>query len=409
MKLFKKLAAIHSPSRKETAITQYILRWVKSCVPDTHITVDRVGNIYLKRGESETYPCLAAHLDQVQNPYPKDYTVIESPCVISGYSPSQRKYCGLGADDKCGIWVALKLLQKHPVMKVVFFVGEEIGCVGSSQADMDFFDDARFVVQADRRGAHDLITSIYCTEICSEEFVKDANPKAFRYKETEGMLTDVYTLKENGLKVSCINVSCGYYEPHTSNEYVDKNDMLNCLAFIDNIVTNCTKVYKHEMEEEFGGRYSRYGRYDDYARYEDFLNGYKKYGGTFKKSGQNYTFNSKTGAWAEAEEVEVDDSDFMTSYHSSMDDYDGWGEPKRRDADLYDEQIDEAISYAELQLAEKPETTVDELYYDSCSYFTELDYNDFVEIYRVVTEITEEEDRQEAVYKLTNTSHEENH
>lgn len=45
-------------------------------------------------------------------------------------------------------------------MKVAFFVSEEIGCVGSRNADMGFFEDARFVIEPDRRGYEDLITNI---------------------------------------------------------------------------------------------------------------------------------------------------------------------------------------------------------------------------------------------------------
>ena len=59
-------------------------------------------------------------------------------------------------------------------------------------------------------------------------------------------MTDVEQLKENGLNVSCINISCGYYEPHTDNEFTDKNDLMKCLVFIEHIITSCTKVYPHE-------------------------------------------------------------------------------------------------------------------------------------------------------------------
>ena len=70
----------------------------------------------------------------------------------------------------------------------------------------------------------------------------------FGYKETDGLMTDIEQLKENGLDVSCINLSCGYYEPHTDNEYTSKKDLLNCLHFIEHIITNCKKVYRHRAE-----------------------------------------------------------------------------------------------------------------------------------------------------------------
>lgn len=266
MKLFKKLAAIYSGSGEEDRMCQYIKRWVRSCVPGVEIEEDLAGNLYFTKGKSDTYPCVVAHLDQVQDEYPLDYKVVETQDIIFGYSPFLRQQCGLGADDKCGIWIALKMLKKHDAIKVALFPGEEIGCVGSSEARMSFFDDVRFVIEPDRRGAFDLITHIGFTEICSDEFIEATRYQEFGYKEATGMMTDVETLKRNGLKVSCINLSCGYYDPHTENEYVVKEDMINALNFVDNIIENCTEVYPHEATErdfmDFGGvRYYGYGHY----------------------------------------------------------------------------------------------------------------------------------------------------
>lgn len=259
MKLFKKLAAVYSGSHAEEPMRQYIKRWVRSSVPNVTIEEDAVGNLYLTKGQAETYPCLAAHMDQVQQPYPKDYKVVETADIVFGYSPSQRRQCGLGADDKCGIWIALKMLKQHEVLKVAFFIAEEVGCKGSSQANMEFFSDVRFVVQADRRGAHDLITDIGFCDICSEDFVIATEAELFGYKEETGMMTDVEALKENGLGVSCINLSCGYYDPHTEREYVVKQDMINALNFVNHIIEKCVDVYPHE--------FSQYDRYADYYSY----------------------------------------------------------------------------------------------------------------------------------------------
>lgn len=254
MKLFKKLASVYSGSHAEEPMRRYIKRWVGNKVPGASVRVDQTGNVYIVKGEAETYPCVVAHLDQVQDEYPSDYKVVETPDVIFGYSPSSRSYCGLGADDKCGIWIALKMLLKHDAIKVAFFVGEEIGCVGSRRADMDFFKDVRFVIEPDRRGSSDLITEIGLSELCSDEFIADISPESFGYSATRGMMTDVEALKERGLAVSCINMSCGYYEPHTDNEYVVKADMVNACNFVDSIIRNCTKAYPHEPDND---------RYDD--------------------------------------------------------------------------------------------------------------------------------------------------
>ena len=44
---------------------------------------------------------------------------------------------------------------------------------------MKFFDDCRFVLQCDRKGNSDFITNASCTELCSDDFLKDANISKF--------------------------------------------------------------------------------------------------------------------------------------------------------------------------------------------------------------------------------------
>lgn len=246
MNLLKKLYEIHSPSRNERAMKKFIKGYVKKHIPGVTFRSDHVGNLYMTRGISETYPCIVAHLDQVQREHSKDFKAIETEDIIFGYSPKNRKREGLGADDKNGIWIALKCLEKYECIKVAFFISEEIGCIGSRNADMNFFEDTRFVIEPDRRGFENLITDISYTSLCSNDFLRDIGFERFGYKEESGMMTDVLELKERGLGVSCINLSCGYYEPHTHEEFTVKKDLLNCLRLVEHIIENCQSVYPHE-------------------------------------------------------------------------------------------------------------------------------------------------------------------
>ena len=245
MELLKQLYKIYSPSGSERVMKKFIRRYVRSHIPGAKIRTDKTGNLYIIKGIAPSYPCIVAHLDQVQREHSTDFTPIETKELIFGYSPSQRRQEGLGADDKNGIWIALRCLKKFDTLKVAFFIEEETGCRGSSQADMDFFKDARFVIQPDRRGYKDLITTIGWTDLCSDEFLKATGYEQFGYQETEGAMTDILALKENGLEISCINLSCGYYEPHTDNEFTVKVDLLNCLRLMEQIIETCTEVYPH--------------------------------------------------------------------------------------------------------------------------------------------------------------------
>lgn len=255
-KLLKDLYSIHSKSGHEERIITFICNWVKTNVPEAIVERDTTnGNIYITKGKSESYPCIVAHLDQVQTYHPKDFVAIETREVILGYSPKDRKQCGLGADDKNGIWIALKCLQKHPVMKCAFFSQEEVGCIGASKAKMEFFNDTRFVIEPDRRGHSDMVTEISFSDLCSIEFIKAVDAKRYGYKKSSGLMTDIEELKEHELGVSCINVSCGYYEPHSDQEFTIKKDLLKCLRFVDHIITDCTSVYPHKLDWTYTSYY----------------------------------------------------------------------------------------------------------------------------------------------------------
>jgi hypothetical protein len=191
----------------------------------------------------------------VQKDHAKDFKAVITDDIIFGYSPKEKEIQGLGADDKNGLWIGLKCLESFEVIKVAFFVGEEIGCVGSSKCDMEFFADARFVVEADRRGSGDLITNISGMKIASDAFLNSFDYASFGYKSTSGLMTDVLELSERGVGVSCINMSCGYYNPHTDEEFTIIDDLLNALDLVEHIVTTCTDVYPHKAEYS----YSRYG------------------------------------------------------------------------------------------------------------------------------------------------------
>ena len=245
MKLLKKLYAIHSKSGREKNMKRFIDMYVKQNLPSCSIREDEKGNIYITKGLSENYPCIVAHLDQVQETHSKDFRAVETDGIIFGFSQLNRRQEGLGADDKNGIWIALRCLRRYDTLKVAFFVEEEVGCLGSSNADMDFFQDTRFVIEPDRRGRGDLITSIGGMELCSTEFLQATHYEQFGYKEADGLMTDIDALKDNGLSVSCINLSCGYYCPHTSTEFTVVHDLLNCKALVEHIIENCTDVYTH--------------------------------------------------------------------------------------------------------------------------------------------------------------------
>ena len=256
MQLLKRLYNIYSPSGKEEKMVKFLCSYIRQLPGNISMSKDKFGNLYVVKGESESYPCLVSHIDQVSHcKHSKDFKAIETRDIIFGYSPKNRRFENLGADDKNGVFICLECLKKHDAIKVVFFREEEVGCRGSSEAMMSFFDDIRFVIQPDRKGNSDLITNISYSELCSEKFLEEVEPEKWGYREENGLMTDVLTLKENGLGVSCINVSCGYYNPHTDEEVTVKKDLMKSLSFIEHIIEDCTDVYPHILDYGYWGRY----------------------------------------------------------------------------------------------------------------------------------------------------------
>lgn len=270
--LLKALYCVFSPSNGEKKMRRFIKRHIKKNIPAAIVTQDAHGNLFVTKGEAESYPCLCAHMDQVQHLHPTDFVCIEGQGVIFGYSPKLHKQCGLGADDKNGIFIALQCLERYDVLKCAFFVGEEIGCVGSHAADIEFFADCRFCAQIDRRGNSDMVTSISFGSICSEEFVKATDCETYGYAVSTGLMTDVEALRCNGVTVSCINMSCGYYEPHTDQEFTVVEDVKKCHVFVCHLIEHCTSVYPHKEDDyEYNGSRDEWNDYSSYYSYDECL------------------------------------------------------------------------------------------------------------------------------------------
>ena len=254
--LLFQLYAIHSPSGGEKKMRKFIKRYIRKNCGNVEMVQDEKGNLLCTKGKSETYPCLASHIDQVQHSHSKDFQCIVGNDVVFGYSAKAREQQGLGADDKNGILICLECLQKYDVLKVAFFVEEETGCRGSRCVDLSFFKDCRFIVQPDRRGGSDLITRMFCGDVCSTEFIHDIGYEKYGYRFETGSITDVGELVDMGVGISCLNLSCGYYEAHSDQEFTVLSELQNCLDFVQHIIETCTKVYPFESSySRYGGRY----------------------------------------------------------------------------------------------------------------------------------------------------------
>lgn len=257
----KEILSVQSASYEQFRMFAYIIRQVSAMPNVDYYVAD--GNIYITKGSADDYPCMVAHMDTVHE-IVEDLHVVDFNGNLTGFNRVAMEQTGIGGDDKVGIYIALQCLEDFDVFKCAFFRDEEVGCQGSYDAHMHFFRDCRFVLQCDRKGNKDFITSAGGTELSSKNFQDDILPiiSVYGYSFAHGMMTDVMALKENGIKCCVANMSCGYYNPHMANEFVNVHDVENCLNMCRTIIYRCTKVYKHKYKykQSWAAPYGKYGK-----------------------------------------------------------------------------------------------------------------------------------------------------
>ena len=146
----------------------------------------------------------------------------------------------LGADDKNGIWVILSLLAEGFEFNFAFFHGEEIGCVGSKKAMSDpviglFIEkNCPYAITIDRRNSGDIIGwgQKYCVTL-DDRLETFSSKHGFNYVCASGLSSDAGPISQ---ACEAVNISCGYYEPHTYKEYTNLNELWNTRQFVKKVL-----------------------------------------------------------------------------------------------------------------------------------------------------------------------------
>jgi hypothetical protein len=309
--------SVQSSSYKTKDMRKFIKRKLREIDGVTMYSKD--GNLYAVKGEigdDEKYPCCVSHTDTVHD-IVKEFKVYEQDGWLFAMDTHKLLQAGIGGDDKVGIFVCLEMMRRCDTIKCAFFRDEEVGCIGSSEADMSFFEDVGYVFECDRKGNTDFVTSI-SGELSSPEFQESIEPviKDFGYKFTDGGLTDVDQLKDNGLDVCVANMSCGYYRPHTSEEVVSIYDVYNVSNMVESLINHLGCNEWHHYRPAYSSRYSNYG----YDWYGDWCYSSKSKPGKYQGVGETHSldsdksrelvFNPETNQWVEiAKALNTDDID----------------------------------------------------------------------------------------------------
>jgi tripeptide aminopeptidase len=259
----KEVLSIPSVSGDESMVRDYIIEYAKNNGIEYY--TDSKKNLYLTKGSDkmtsgEYYPCVVSHMDTVHGSHrelieTKTNLIIENSEMgtLIAKHPTTKEQTGIGGDDKCGVYVCLEMFERFDVLKGAFFVEEEIGMLGSKQADDKFFENVGYAIQFDAPSSN------WISEVCSGVKLFDEDFK----KEIKGTLnecgytkfsvdpfTDVNQLASK-YDFNCLNLGCGYYRQHTTSEYVVVEEVSDSIKAGYELITKLgMEKYVHKKMEK---------------------------------------------------------------------------------------------------------------------------------------------------------------
>jgi hypothetical protein len=185
---------------------------------------DENENYYLIIGDNPT-TMFACHLDTACSKQERVTHVQNSQFIMTNGKTI------LGADDKAGMTVILHMIDKKVPGLYYFFVGEEVGCIGSGElaeqwCNLQMFNNIKKVISFDRRDTNSVITHQLYGRCCSDEFAKELSKRFNESGEDMSMTPDDTGIMTDSAKFTdlvpeCTNISVGYYNEHTVDEYQD--------------------------------------------------------------------------------------------------------------------------------------------------------------------------------------------
>lgn len=253
---------------------------------------------------------LVAHLDTVHQ---------KSPSIIC-YS-DDRNYImspyGIGGDDRCGVYIILSLLNRLPFKPYLLFtMGEEKGGLGARayidyMCEQEDIPELKYIVEYDRKGNKDCVF-YQCDNKDFTEFVE-----GFGFKTAHGSFTDISVIAPE-FGVAAVNLSSGYYNPHTQHEVVCVSDMENVIDA--SLKMLCTECEQFEYIEKVVPKYTYPSKQGGSTKYNG---GYREVTITFlePQTVEIYSYMLR-GYYANAkEEVAIDEKGNYYRYFPDYGDY----------------------------------------------------------------------------------------
>lgn len=233
---------------------------------NSELEKDEFGNLFIKIGESDVM--FTSHLDTATS------ALTEVKHVFDGNLIKTDGKSILGADDKAGVTIMLYMIENKIPGLYYFFLGEEVGCVGSKKVANKLktqkIEGINKVISFDRRGTDSVITFQSSQRCCSEKFGEELSKQlnlaeeTFSYKnDPTGILTD--SIQFIGIYSECTNISVGYRSEHTFSEVQN-------IEHLEKLAKACLKVDWNNLPVERDpskAEYKSYGSYGSYYGWDD--------------------------------------------------------------------------------------------------------------------------------------------
>ncbi len=310
---FLRLTSKTCPYGYEDDFVQDVMSFI---FPDD-IKKDTHGNYFYQIGKSRTI--FASHIDTVSKKY------VDVSQLFDGNFIRTDGNTTLGADDKAGVTVMLWMIRNKIPGLYYFFIGEEVGCIGSGLASKygDFKGKYDRIISFDRRGTDSVITYQSSTRCCSDKFAQELsdelNKSGMSYKKDD---TGVYTDSAEFMSIipECTNISVGYYKEHTTQEHQDINHLINLANACVNVNWEKLPVKRDPSVTD----YKSYSSWDwsDSCTIVDYS--YKKKRRRNKKKDKNYNLNTyfdDGGDLVGLEDYSIDEFIDLTDYDNKQDKY----------------------------------------------------------------------------------------
>ena len=222
------------------------------------------GNFILVHGQAPVM--LVAHLDTVHEEPVRDICLSSDGNIIM--SPQ-----GIGGDDRCGVFALVKVYKYAKVKPWLLFtceeevggIGAEYFCLAHKQKQLPKnLDTLKLIIEIDRRGSNDAVF-YQCSNLDFEKYITDKG-----FKTAQGSFSDI-SLIASELGIAAVNLSSGYYSPHTLHEYIIRSELECAIEKVCEMVADATKpdfpkfVYVESFTKPYHPKKIRY--YDDMSTF----------------------------------------------------------------------------------------------------------------------------------------------